>query len=58
MIAIGLSKQQALESDDKAIQEINFTTNFDRAGNARIYLNLKEAKETASEFSKGTVKGL
>ena len=57
MIAIGLSKQQALESDDKAIQEINFTTNFDRAGNARIYLILKEAKETASEFSKGTVKG-
>ena len=54
MIAIGLSKQQALES----IQEINFTTNFDRAGNTRINLILKEAKETALEFSEGTVKVL
>ena len=58
MIAIGLSKQQALESDHKAIQEINFTTNFDRAGNTRIYLILKEAKETGLEFSEGTVKVL
>ena len=31
MIAIGLSKQQVLDSDPKAIQQINFTGNLDRA---------------------------
>ena len=28
MIAINLSKQQALEADPKAIQQINFTANL------------------------------
>ena len=36
MIAIDLSKQQALDVDPKAIQEINVTANLDRAGNTRI----------------------
>ena len=31
MIATDLSKQQALDADPKAIQQINFTANFDRA---------------------------
>ena len=30
MIAIDLSKQQALSADPKAIQQINFTVNLDR----------------------------
>ena len=33
MIAIDLSKQQSLDSDPRAIQQINFTVNLDRAGN-------------------------
>ena len=33
MIAIDLSKQQALDADPKAIQQINFTRNLDRDGN-------------------------
>ena len=37
MIAIGLSKQQALDADPRAIQQINFTANPDRAGNAKVY---------------------
>ena len=36
MIAIDLSKEQALDSDCKAIEQINFTANLDRAGNTRI----------------------
>ena len=36
MIATDLSKQQALDADPKAIQQINFTANVDRAGNTRI----------------------
>ena len=33
MIAVDLSKQQALDADPKAIQQTNFTANLDRAGN-------------------------
>ena len=58
MIAIDLSKQQALDADPKAIQQINFTASLDRAGNKRFYFILEEAKETVFEFSQGTVKVL
>ena len=44
MIAVDLSKQQALDSDPRAIQQINFTANLDRAGNTRVYFILEEAK--------------
>ena len=56
MIAIDLSKQQVLDAYLKAIQQINFTANLDRAGNTRFYFILEEAKETVFEFSQGTVK--
>ena len=58
MITIDLSKQQALNADPRAIQQINFTENLDRAGNTRIYFILEEAKETKLDFSQSTVKGL
>ena len=57
MIAVDLSKQQALDSDPRAIQQINFTANLDRA-NTRVYFILEEAKETILDFSQGTVKVL
>ena len=58
MIRIDLSKQQALDVDPRAIQQINFTANLDNAGNTRIYFILDEAKETILDFSQGTVKAL
>ena len=58
MIAVDLSKQQALDADPRAIQQINFTANLDRDGNARVYFILEEAKETILHFSQGTVKVL
>ena len=58
MIAVDLSKQQALDADPRAIQQINFTANLDRAGNKRVYFILEEAKETILDFSQGTVKML
>ena len=58
MIAVDLSKQQALDADPRAIQQINFTTNLDRAGNTRVYFILEDAKETVLDFSQGTVKVL
>ena len=58
MIAVDLSKQQALDTDPRTIQQINFTANLDNTGNTRIYLILKEAKETILNFAQGTVKVL
>ena len=58
MIAVDLSKQQALDADPKAIQQINFTANSDTAGRTRFYFILEEAKETVFKFSQGTVKVL
>ena len=58
MIAIDLSKQEALDADPTAIQQINFTANLDRAGNTRLYFILEEAKATILDFSQGVVKVL
>ena len=58
MIAIDLSKQQVLDGGPRAIQQINFTANLDRAGNTTMFFIIEEAKETALDFSKETVKVL
>ena len=58
MIAVDLSRQQALDADPKAIQQINLTANLDRTGRTKLYFILEEAKETVFEFSQGTVKVL
>ena len=58
MIAIDLRKQQALDSDPRAIEQINFTANLNKAGDTRIYFILEETKETLLDFSQGTVKVL
>ena len=56
IIAVDLSKQQALDADPKAIQQINFTANLDTPGHTRIYFILEEATESVFEFSQGTHK--
>ena len=58
MIAIDLSKQQALDADLRAIQQISFTANLERARNTKIYFILEEATETVLDFSQETVKVL
>ena len=58
VIAVDLSKQNALDAVPRAIQQINFIANLDRAGNTRIYFILKETKETIINFAQGTVKVL
>ena len=37
MIAINLSKQQELDADPKAIQQINFTANLDQEGQTNCF---------------------
>ena len=58
MIAIDLSKQQFFDTDSRAILQINFTTNSDRAGNTTTFFIIEEAKETVLDFSQGLVKVL
>ena len=56
LIAADLSKQNALDADPKAIQQITFTG---KAGNQiRVYYILEQSKETMLEFAKGTTKVL
>ena len=45
MIAIDLRKQQALESDPKAIQQVSFTENLDGEVNTKMFLLLKKWKK-------------
>ena len=57
MIAIDLTKQQAVDADLKAIPKINFTGNLEREENANttMLFIIEEAKETISDFSQGTL---
>ena len=56
MIAIDLSKQQALDTDRKATQQINFTGNLNRDRDTAMFFNIEEAKETILDSSQGSVK--
>ena len=47
-----------MDADTRAIQQIKFTANLDRAENTTIFFIIEEAKETVLDFSKGTVKVL
>ena len=61
LIAADLSKQKALDSDSRAIQQIIFTGKIkSTVANTRIiiYYILEQSKETILKFSKGTTKVL
>ena len=58
MISVDLSKRQALDADPREIQQIYFTGNLDRVGNAIMFLSYEEAKETVLEISQQIVKVL
>ena len=55
MIAIDLSKKQAIDAFPRAIQQINFTANLDRHQNKTMFFIIEEAKETVLDFSQGTI---
>ena len=62
MIATYISKQEALDADLKAIQQISFTGNLTQVrslnDNTAMFFIIEEAKETIWHFSQGTVKVL
>ena len=51
MIAIDLNKQQALDPDPKAMQQINFTGNLSGNNNILMFLIIEETKENILDFS-------
>ena len=53
-----MSKQQKLDADPKAIQQNNFTGNLNRVEDSTMFFIIDEVKETALDFSKGTIKVL
>ena len=53
MIVTDLSKQQALDADPKAIEQINVRGNLQN--NARIFFIIEETKETILDISQGIV---
>ena len=55
MIAIDSSKQQALDTDPKAIQQINFSGNLSDNDNRLMFFITGEEKDTVLGFSQGTV---
>ena len=56
LVATDLSKQQKLDANPKAMQQINFTGNLEK--DTLIFFIIKEVIETMLDFSKGTVKAL
>ena len=62
MLAIDLSKQQALDADPKTIQQINIAGNLNRGedvnDNTAMFFIIEEAKETILNFSQGTIVNL
>ena len=56
MAAIDLSKQQALDADPKAIQQISITGNLHWAEGETMFVIMEEATETILAFSHRAVK--
>ena len=54
LVAVDLSKQKELDTDPRAIQQIEFK--YMLGTNSTIYWVLEKSKETILEFCKGTVK--
>ena len=51
-ITIDLSKQQALDADPRAIQQINFRANLDDPNNTRIFIIFEKQKKLSYSFHK------
>ena len=56
LIAIDLSKKPKRDANPKVIQQINFTGNPTRGGDARMYFIIEEVKETVLDFQNKLLK--
>ena len=55
MITMDLGKQQVLDADPKAIQQIHFNENPDRGGKLTMFFIIEEVKNTILDFSQGNM---
>ena len=58
MITIDLSKQQELDANRKAIQQISFSGNLNRNRNTTMFFIIEETKKSILDFSQGIDKVL
>ena len=58
LLAIDLRKQQKLDADPKAIQQISFNGNLEKAEVSTMLFIIEEAKERVLDFSNGKDKVL
>ena len=58
LLAIDLRKQQKQDADPKAIQQISFNGNLERAEVSTMLFIIEEAKERVLDFSNGKDKVL
>ena len=58
MVAIELSKQQIVDADPKAIQQIGFTGNLKIVWNTTTFFIFKKVVENVLDLPQGTVKRL
>ena len=54
IIAVDLTKQQEIDADPKAIQQINFTGNLDRAEESTMFSLLKKWKKQFGFFTRNS----
>ena len=54
LTAIDLSKQQKLDADPKALRQINFAGNLERAGNAQIFFRRKSERNSFRYFKRNS----
>ena len=57
LIEIDLSKQQKLDADSKAIQQIDFAGSFEEDQTTMLFI-IEEVKEAVLNFSEGIVRVL
>ena len=58
MIVKDLRKQQAFDTDPKAIQQLFFAGNLKHFRNTQMFFILREVKETIMVITQGTMKVL
>ena len=56
--AADLNEQQVLDSDHKAIQQLNFAENLDRLGNRRRFFHLEKSKRNYFGLFTGNCKSI
>ena len=45
-----LNKQEALDGNPKAVQQIDFTINLNQSGNAMLFFVIKDVKQITLDF--------